>query len=300
MAKKALIIDGNSIIYRAFYATHNQLEYYKLHNMQPLNALKLVLLMYLKLVGENKYDYVVFAIDMGKKTFRHDQYEQYKAKRKPMPEDLVSQLPLIKQALTDIGTTIYGIEKIEADDIIGSFATMLNNFGVAVDIYSSDKDLLQLVNNQTTIHLIKSGLKDVVSITPESFPTLFPGLIPEQIPDFKGISGDSSDNIQGIKGVGPKTTFDLLTKYKTLENIYNNLEQLNLSVKTKFIDNKEQALLCKQLCTIKRDVFMTDFNLDSILANPINWKQLKSWVDRYHFSGFDKYFVGKNLDDSLF
>lgn len=289
MAKKALIIDGNSVIYRAFYATFHQLEYYKIHNMQPVNVVKLVLLIYLRLISSEKYDYVLFAIDMGKKTFRHDESAEYKANRKPMPEDLVSQLPLIKQALTDIGVTVYGQEGIEADDIIGSVAYLLNKQGTEVEIVSSDRDLLQLVNNLTSVLLVKSGFQNIEKITPSSFQQLYPQLEPSQICDYKGISGDSSDNLKGVKGVGPKLTITLLEKYRTLENIFNHLNELSESLQQKFSVNRERALLCKRLCTIKIDALNPSFILDSIINRGINTPKLEEIVNKYHFSGFQKY-----------
>lgn len=288
MNKKALVIDGNSLIYRAFYATGNQLAYYKAHNLVPVNALKLVMLIVLKLINQTQYDYVLMALDHEKKTLRHDVFAEYKAGRKPMPEDLYTQLPLIRDAINIMGINTLSLAGIEADDIIGSYAKLMNENQIDVEIYSSDKDLLQLVNEHTVVNLFKTGISDIHRITKENFATSFFGLQPHQVCDFKGISGDSSDNLIGVKGIGPKTAQELITKYGSLEGIYNSLDKLTPSHQEKFKNARNTAIMCKQLSTIQIDV-LPNYSIESFIKKPIDQKRFTDLINRYHFKGFEKY-----------
>ncbi|MDR0826164.1 MAG: 5'-3' exonuclease [Mycoplasmataceae bacterium] len=295
--KKALVIDGNSLIYRAFYATGNQLEYYKAHGYEPVNALKLVLMIVLKMLRQEHYDYVLMALDHQKKTLRHDTFAEYKAGRKPMPTELVSQLPLIKDAMKIIGVTTLSLEGIEADDIIGGYARLMNNNEIDVEIFSSDKDMLQLVNPHTTVNLFKTGISDTKKITPENFHECFFGIRPDQVVDFKGISGDSSDNLAGVKGIGPKTAAELINKYGSLEKIYESLNELTESQQKKFSDSKESAIMCKKLSTIQLDV-INDYKLEHFLKQPMDKIAFKQLIDQHHFNGFDKYL--QDIEEKLF
>jgi DNA polymerase-1 len=295
MNKKALVIDGNSLIYRAFYATGNQLEYYKQHNLTPVNALKLVMLIVLKLINETQYDYVLMALDHEKKTVRHDVYAEYKAGRKPMPTDLFNQLPLIKDAINIMGIKTLSLPGIEADDIIGSYAKLMNEHNVDVEIYTSDKDLLQLVNDKTVVNLFKTGISDIHKINRDNFPNAFFGLQPHQVCDFKGISGDSSDNLAGVKGIGPKTAAELIAKYGSLEKIYESIDKLNASQQIKFNQSKTFAIMCKELSTIQTNV-LPDMSIDDFIKKPIDQYKFQSLIERYHFKGFEKYHLSKQED----
>ncbi|MDR2369505.1 MAG: 5'-3' exonuclease [Mycoplasmataceae bacterium] len=295
MSKKALVIDGNSLIYRAFYATSNQLAYYKAHNLIPVNALKLVMLIVLKLINQTQYDYVLMALDHGKKTVRHEVFAEYKAGRKPMPDDLLVQLPLIREAMEVMGISTLSLPEIEADDIIGSYTQLMNHHGIAVEIYTSDKDLLQLVNAQTTVNLFRTGISDIHRITIDNFAACFFGLQPQQVCDFKGISGDSSDNLVGVKGIGPKTAADLINKYGSLEGIYQAIEQLSPAQQIKFNNAKTSAIMCKQLSTIQVDV-LPNYSIDTFFKKPVDQKKFHELIHRYKFSGFDKYTFTKQED----
>ncbi|MDR2821721.1 MAG: 5'-3' exonuclease, partial [Mycoplasmataceae bacterium] len=255
---KALVVDGNSLIYRVFYASYKQLEFYKNTGRQPTNALKLTLLILLKILKENQYDYCLVALDSSKKTLRHEEMADYKKDRKPMPLELVSQLPLIEEAVHALGMQTLKMDGIEADDIIGSFSKLMNGNQLEVDIYSSDKDMLQLVNDKTTVKLFRTGISDILTVTQNNFKEIFHDLAPHQVNDFKGISGDSSDNLEGVKGIGPVTASKLILEYGSLENIYNNLDNLSESIKSKFIASKEHALLCKKLSIIDSSLLEND------------------------------------------
>ncbi|MDR0675401.1 MAG: 5'-3' exonuclease [Mycoplasmataceae bacterium] len=295
MSKKALVIDGNSLIYRAFYATGNQLAYYKQHNLPPVNALKLVMQIVLKLISQTQYDYVLMALDHEKKTLRHEVFEHYKAGRKPMPTDLFLQLTLIKEAMHIMGISTLSLPGIEADDIIGSFAKLMNDHDVDVEIYSSDKDLLQLVNDRTIVNLFKTGISDIHKININNFSEFFFGLLPSQVCDFKGISGDSSDNLLGVKGVGPKTAVELIKKYGSLEGIYQSIDKLNVSQQIKFNESKAVAIMCKQLSTIQMNV-LSNYRIDDFVKKPINHEKFKFLINQYHFTGFEKYQLHKQTD----
>jgi DNA polymerase-1 len=288
LIKKAIIIDGNSLIYRLFYASYNQLEYYKLHNLKPGNAVKLFLITLFKLLGENKYSYGLIAFDAHKKNMRHDEYEEYKANRKPMPVELVEQLPVIKKCCEYFGINQMCMDGFEADDLIGSFVKNMNNNDIFVDVFTSDKDMLQLVNNKTEVKLLKTGISEILSVNVENFFQLY-SLKPYQIPDFKGISGDSSDNLKGIKGIGPKTAIELINKYDSLENIYNHLDELSEGSRNKFLEYKDNAILCKKMAIINTTPLDNGFLDSNYLIKPKKNEELKEIIKEYNFSGLDKY-----------
>jgi DNA polymerase-1 len=266
----------------------NQLQYYKSHNYPPVNALKLVLLIILKLVTTENYDYALVAFDHQKKTLRHDTYAEYKAGRKPMPEDLVSQLPLIKDAIQLLGIQVMSLEGIEADDIIGSFSKIMNQNQIDVEIFSSDKDMMQLINEHTTLNMFKTGISDINRVTLTNFDQNFFGLTPQQVADFKGISGDSSDNLCGVKGIGPQTASALIKQFGSLEGIYNALDQLTEAQRNKFIACKDHAIMCKQLSIIDTNVIQ-HMNIQAFVKNPMNREAFIDLINKYHFTGLDKY-----------
>ncbi|MDR2557850.1 MAG: 5'-3' exonuclease [Mycoplasmataceae bacterium] len=284
----ALVIDGNSLVYRVYYASYKQLELYKSENKTPLNAVKLFLLIILKIVHQKQYDYMLIAFDAKKKTNRHDTYKEYKGERKPMPEDLVVQLPIINKIMDQLKINYTKIDGFEADDIIGSYAKIMNEQKINVEIFSSDKDMLQLVNDLTVVTLFKTGISDTVTVNPQNFGEIFHGLTPKNVTDFKGISGDASDNLNGVKGIGPKTAAELILKYGSLEGIYEHIDELSESQKAKFIASKEHAVMCKALSTINCDV-LDSINWETYRFQPIDKNVLMTIIQTYHFHGFDKY-----------
>jgi DNA polymerase-1 len=286
--KKAIVVDGNSLIYRAFYATLGQLEYYKSHNLPVVNALKLVLLIILKLISTDEYAYALVAFDHQKKTLRHDTFAEYKVGRKPMPNDLITQLPLIKDAISLLGIHTMSLEGIEADDIIGSFVKKMNRENINVEIFSSDKDMMQLVNEHTIFNMFKTGISDIKRITLDNFSENFFGLYPQQVPDFKGISGDSSDNLCGVKGIGPQTASMLIRQYGSLEAIYDSLDKLNESQRNKFVTFKDNAFMCKQLSIIDNKV-IDNIDMNNFIKKPIDKQALHDLIRKYYFKGFEKY-----------
>lgn len=290
MIKKAVVIDGNSLMYRMFYATYNLAEYAINNNLIPINAVKLMIETCYKIKKLN-YDYCFVAFDHDKKTLRHEIFQDYKLGRKKMPPELASQIPLIKEALNILGFNILSLPKIEADDLIGSFCNLMNKKNVLVHVYSSDKDMLQLVNNNTHIHLIKTGITNTIIYTQENFSNLFFGLQPHQIPDYKGIVGDKSDNLTGIKGIGEKTGLKLILNFGSLENIYQNINKLSRSEQEKFIEYRETALLCKQLATIDINCLTNEYDVNFFKAKEINNKAMINFLRKYKIGGLNKYFL---------
>ncbi len=283
MSKKAIVIDGNSLIYRAFYATFNQLEWYKKNNLRPANAIKLVTLAVCKLLNDKQYDYALFALDHQKKNFRSEEFADYKAGRKPMPEDLYIQLEDINKCINALGVRTLSIPNIEADDIIGSYSKIMNTNDIEVDIFTSDKDMLQLVNEKTCVSLFKVGVSQMDVFNHLNFSDKFFGLKPNQIPDYKGIAGDSSDNLCGVKGIGPKTAINLLIKYGNFEEIYNHVNELNENQRTKFNQSRDHAKLCKTLATIRRDV-LDNNSINEFVKNPVNKEELDKIKNLYHLN----------------
>ncbi len=285
--KKAVVIDGNSLIYRAYYATYKQLEYNLQHGIVPNNAIKLMLQMVLTIISDGNYDYGLVCFDHGKKTFRHDQYSEYKAGRKPMPPELVSQLAPTRLGLELIGLNVLSIENIEADDLIGSFAKKCNAHEIRVDIFSSDQDLLQLVNENTHVNLLKTGVSNIVINTVDNFSALNLGLSPKQFCDYKAIIGDSSDNIHGIKGVGPKTASQLLIKYNNLTNIYNHIDELSSTVAEKFRNGKEAVDLALNLVKIEVDHPLEE--IESYQLRNIDKEKFSEFIEEYKINSLSKY-----------
>ncbi len=244
--EKFVIIDGNSLINRAFYG----MPALKSLSGKPCGAIYGFINMMLSVVSSEKPKYLVCVFDAGKHTFRHDMFAEYKGTRGPMPEDLHSQLLDLKELLNAMNILTLEKAEIEADDIIG---TLTRKFNQEFMLISGDKDLLQLVNNNTTVWLTQKGITNVLKVTPEVLQSEF-GLKPYQVIELKSIMGDSSDNIPGVAGIGKVGANKLITEYGDLDNIYANINSLAKGIQTKLLENKDMAYLSKKLATIKLDV----------------------------------------------
>ena len=240
--EKLVLIDGNSILYRAFYAT----PYFATGGGVPTNAVFGFVNMLIKLIQELEPSYMLVAFDRKEPTYRHKMYEGYKATRKPMPDELVVQLPLIKDLLGKLGVKTYECAGLEADDIIGSAAKA---FSVPTVIVTGDKDSFQLVDESTSVLFTKRGISNTELYTADNFKEKV-GVEPIQIIDLKACMGDSSDNIPGIPGVGEKTALNLVSKYGSVENLYDNAGELTGKLKEKVEAGKDSAFMSKQLATI--------------------------------------------------
>ncbi len=240
--EKLVLIDGNSLINRAFYA------------MPPLatkdgtytNAVYGFMNMFFKMLVEEKPTYVGVAFDLKAPTFRHKMYSEYKGTRKPMPDELRPQIPLLKEVLKLMNVKTFELEGIEADDIIGTIAKATS---VKTIIITGDKDSFQLVDNETEVHFTKRGITDVEIYNIDNFYEKT-SLVPSQIIELKALMGDSSDNIPGVSGIGEKTALNLLHEFESIENLYQNTDKLKGKLQEKIILGKESAYLSKTLATI--------------------------------------------------
>ncbi len=247
--KKLLLIDGNSIVNRAFYAMPNLTSSKGICTGGIFGFVKMLS----KLIKEEKPTHIACAFDLKAPTFRHKEYAEYKAGRHPMPEELVQQIPLLKELLVKMDIAIFSLEGYEADDILG---TLSKNFDGETIIVSGDKDLLQLSDAHTTVYHTKKGITDVIKYTPALLKE--EGIRePINITDLKGLMGDSSDNLKGVAGVGKVTATNLISEYGDLDNIYAHIDDIKGKLKEKLIDGKDDAYITKKLATIYREVPIT-------------------------------------------
>jgi len=244
--KKFLIVDGNSLIHRAFYALP------LLSNAQGefTNAAYGFTTMFTKILAEEQPNNVIVCFDKGKVTFRTDQYQDYKGHRKATPSELRPQFPLVKKILTALNVAFDEMEGYEADDLIGTMVKKGEEAGLHNLILTGDKDALQLVSDQSTVLLIRKGITEMERFTPQAVHDRY-GLTPKQIIDLKGLMGDQSDNIPGVPGVGEKTALKLLHQYHTVEGIYEHIDEISQKLKEKLTANRELADLSKKLATIE-------------------------------------------------
>ena len=256
--KKVLLIDGNNILFRSYYATAYTGNIMKNSKGFPTNALYGLINMMNKIINEENPEYVMIAFDKGK-TFRHEKYDNYKGGRSETPDELKMQFPVAKQLVEAMGFHYFEIDNYEADDIIGTFAKKATeDKEYTATIISSDKDLLQLINDEVEVKLLKTN--DYIRMTKEEFINTY-GIEPPRMVDLKALMGDSSDNIPGVAGVGEKTAIKLLQEYGTLGNLYNNVETVKGKLKDKLIASRDDAFMSYDLATIYKDVPIdTDFS----------------------------------------
>ncbi len=255
--EKLVLIDGNSLINRAFYA----MPVLSTKNGVFTNAVYGFMNMFIKIQNDIKPNYIAVAFDLKAPTFRHKAYSEYKGTRKPMPEELRPQIPLLKDVLKLMGVKCIEKEGIEADDIIGTIA---KNTNIMTYIYTGDKDSFQLVDHETTVCFTRRGITDIDEYNETNFKEKT-GINPIQIIDLKSLMGDSSDNIPGVSGIGEKTALALVQKYGSLEKVYENIESEKGKLKEKLELGREMAFTSKMLATIKTDCDV-DINVKNMLA----------------------------------
>ena len=275
LAEKLIVLDGNSLLNRAFYALPPLTNLEGLHT----NAIYGFINMLLKMKEEIKPDYIVATFDRKAPTFRHDEYKDYKAGRKRMPDELAEQFPVVKEILKLLSVDIFEIDGYEADDLIGTLSKFAEGNGIDVFIITGDKDALQLATDTTKIVINKKGMSekeiyDKTRIQEEM------GITPTQFIDVKGLMGDNSDNIPGVPGIGEKTALKLIIKYGSIENVLNSLDTIpEGKMKENLINFSEQAIFSKHLATIITDVPI-ELNLESIKSK-----------DNYDHQGLRKMFI---------
>ena len=256
--EKLVLIDGNSLINRAFYA----LPLLKNSTGEYSNAVYGFCNILIKLIETEQPKYMAVAFDLGHPTFRHEMYSDYKAGRKKMPDELSVQLPVLKQTLSAMGITFVEQKGIEADDLIG---TLSKKFDIETIIVSGDRDLFQLVDNSTNVWFTKKGISEAIVVTPKNIKDVY-GVEASQVVELKALMGDSSDNIKGVAGIGEITAKKLIQAYGTTENLYNHIDEITGITKQKLLNGLEDCKLSKQLATIKTDVKLL-YSLDDLTYN---------------------------------
>ena len=284
--EKITIIDGNSLLFRAYYATaYPGVEI--MHNQEgiPTNAIFAFSNMVNKIVSNLKDGERLFvAFDAGKHNFRHDALETYKANRKPAPEDLVKQFPIARDFLRSFG--VYQFEEVgfEGDDIAGTVAKLAEKEGMEVTIYTSDRDFLQLVTNKISVNIIKKGLSDVVKMTPSVVEETY-GFKPLQIIDYKGLRGDTSDNLPGIPGVGEKTAVKLIQDYGSFDNIIAHADEIKGKLGESIRDNKEIGTISRDLAIIRTDIELP-FSLQDTIYHGYEFNKINEFCQKYGLKQF--------------
>ena len=272
--KKVILVDGNNLLFRSYYATAYTGNIMRNSKGFPTNGLFGFVNMINKIISEDKPEYLLVAFDIGK-TFRHDKYDSYKGGRSETPDELKMQFPVAKDILSAMGIKYLEVVGYEADDIIGTFSKMIDeSLEYEGIIVSSDKDLLQLISNKVKVKLLKT--KDYLMMERDTFYDNYE-IEPIRMIDLKGLMGDSSDNIPGVKGIGEKTAIKLLKEYDTIENLYLHIDEIKGAVSKKLIDGKESAFESKELATIYKDVPIDIDFLDIKFEVKIN----KELIDMY-------------------
>ncbi|MDD3107571.1 MAG: DNA polymerase I, partial [Bacilli bacterium] len=297
--KKITLIDGNSLMFRSYYATAYTGNLMQTSKGQYTNALFGFSNMLTKLLEENN-EYVFVAFDAGKQTFRHQEYQEYKGTRAKLPDELREQIPLIKKYLDILKIKRLESLEYEADDLIATMATIQYDNFKEIKIISGDKDLLQLVNGKIKVFLTRKGVGELEEFNSENFFEKM-GFYPHQMVDYKGLVGDPSDNLPGIKGIGEKTAIKLLSDYQSIENIYQNISELKGKTKELFENGKEIAYQCKHLATLKKDISI-DIDREELLVGQINIDELVSFFQEMEFTSLlkriNKQTIGKKQEDN--
>ncbi len=283
--KKIILVDGNNLLFRSYYATSYSGNVMKNSKGLPTNALYGFVGMINKIIEEEKPEYMAVAFDIGK-NFRAERFAFYKDGRKETPEELKVQMPYARKLLDAMGIKYFEMAPYEADDIIGTFCKLVeedDNFNGT--IVSSDKDLLQLMSKQIDMKLLKQ--KGFIRYNPQSFYEEF-GIEPINVIDLKALAGDASDNIPGVRGIGDKTALKLLNTYKTIEELYNNIDSISGKVREKLETDKEMAFVSKEIATIYKDVPISINSLEELKYNKSNSNNLKSLYEELEFYSFLK------------
>ena len=288
--KRLVIIDGKSVFYRGYYAMPNLAT----KDGTPTGGVYGFTALALEAIRHLHPDYVAVAWDKSKTNIRSRLkiYPQYKAGRKPAPPDFYAQIPILHELLEAFGWPLYELDDYEADDIMATLAVQAREQDIETDLITSDLDVLQCVNGQTKVYALKKGFSNIEEFHPESFRAKY-GIEPEQFLDLKALKGDSSDNIPGVPGIGEKTALELLKKYQTLDNIYENVELLPKSVHDKLVAGKDLAILSKKLATLFTDAPIK-LDLPALDVKNFDVAKLKENLEKLEFKS-----LLRQLPDSL-
>ncbi|MFA5188137.1 MAG: DNA polymerase I [Patescibacteria group bacterium] len=281
--QKFILIDGNALVHRAFHA----LPPLTTKTGELVNAVYGFITIFLKALKDIKPEYVAVTFDKAKKTFRDEIYKEYKATRVKAPQELYDQIPKIKEVLKLFKVPIYELDGFEADDVIGTIAhhAEVNKPEIETIIVTGDLDTLQLIDDNTKVYSLKRGISDTIIYDEKNVMQRYDGLKPNQMIDYKALKGDPSDNIPGVKGIGEKTAIQLLTQFKTLDNLYKNIQSKKFSdsVRQKLIDHKEEAYLSQKLATIVLNAPI-EFKLADAKIKPYDKQGLINLFQNYQFT----------------
>ncbi len=285
MSENFFIIDGHSQLYQAYYAINGLTT----PSGQPINAVYGFTRMLRKIITEDKPCYMAIAFDTKGPTFRHIEYKEYKSHRKPTPDDLVSQIPLLYDVINAYNIPLYAIQGFEADDIIGTISKKISKENIECTIITIDKDMEQLIDKHIKIfNPRKKDIKDLEKLRKEK------GIEPENVIDILALGGDSSDNIPGIPGIGYKTALNLIREWKSLENVISNVDKIKGKKKQEnLLKYIELARLSKRLATIDTEVPL-DFNLEACRLTNFNNIKLNELFTKYGFNSF----IAENHDNN--
>ena len=285
--EKVVLIDGNNLIFRSYYATAYRGELLTNSKGLPTNAIYAYVQMLIKIIAEEKPTHIMVAFDKGK-TFRHESYDDYKGGRNETPSELKQQIPYAKQITRAMGITVEELENYEADDIIGTYSKKIET---EVLLVSSDRDLLQLISPNVKMKLLK--MKDFIYYDEKSFYEDY-GIKPIEVIDLKALMGDSSDNIKGVTGIGEKTALKLIKEYHTIDNLYKNIDNLKGKIKENLLNDKESAYKSLELATIYLNVPI-EVNLEKIVYKGSDEEELNSLLKELEFTSlFNKMKMKKN------
>ncbi len=258
--KKIVVIDGNSVLHRAFHA----LPPLTARDGQQVGAVYGFLLVFLKVIGEFRPEFLAVCFDYPALTFRHEKFKEYKAQRPPTPKELAAQIPQIKRMLGLFSVPVLEKKGFEADDLIGTvsriFPGIKRSFDIRTIIVSGDRDVLQLINAKTRVYLLAKGVKNADLYDEDLIREKYPGLKPQQLVDLRALTGDASDNIPGVPGIGQKTALKLLGEFGSLAAIYDNLKKgknhplITPRIKDLLLDGRDKAFMSRELSQIKKDV----------------------------------------------
>ncbi len=286
--KKLVLIDGNAIIHRAYHALPPLTN----KKGELLNAVYGFTSILLKVLSDIKPDYIIATFDLRGKTFRHEEYKEYKATRVKAPDELYAQIDRVKEVVRAFNIPIYEKEGFEADDLIGTLADQSENLKLPIEniIVTGDMDTLQLVNHKTIVYALRKGMSDIVIYNEDAVRERY-GLEPKQLIDYKGLRGDPSDNIPGVKGIGEKTATELLKEFGSIENIYKNISELKGATKEKLERDKMAGIMSKRLATIIRNV-PVKINLDEAVTHDFDRKKLVDLFQELNFFSLIKRIPG--------
>ena len=276
-----MLIDGSSLIFRAFFALPNLTN----NDGVMTNGVYGFLTMYQNAFDTYKPDSVLVAFDRSGKTFRHDEFKDYKATRDKMPSELSYQFGILKDILDSMRVKYTDLDGYEADDIVGTYANMGQEAGFKVVIITGDRDYLQLVDDNITVYLTKKGISDMVEYNVSTIKEEF-GLSPKQLIDVKGLEGDKSDNIPGVDGIGPKKAIGFIKDYGSIEGLYEHIDEISgKKTKQNLIDSEHIAYMSKKIGTIVTNA-PVEIELEDLKLGQVDEKNLREKFSKYNFNKF--------------